>query len=189
MINSLQAQAMAEAFCKEACEVLGIGEIKLRPMPGLLEKCMSGSPTPLRFDMYSRCWLASRGLDVISAGSLLKEAVDWAIALSALKGNCVPLPTDVNPLLFFAGVLDKLRTDFGYVGEMREIVSMRGGGLSFWKFHLCVKDTDRIYNHFYNRPAVSSVKPMPDSRKGTYENPFDNVYEALDFIRDMEKDA
>ena len=180
---------MAEAFCKEACEALGIGVTKLTPMTGILEKCMSGSPTPLRFDMYSRCWLASRGLDIISAGPFLKEAMDWAMALCALKGICLPLFQGVNPLTFFSGVVEKLRTDFGYVGEMREIVPMRGEGLSFWKFHLCAQDTDRIYNKFYKRAVVSSVMPVSDSLKGTYENPYENVYEAMDFIRAMEAAA
>lgn len=116
----------------------------------------------------------------------------WAFncALQTLKGLTLPMPPFphvVEPLLKQTQKL--LKDEFGMNTEYDLMPKEYVKAGNVWKFRLTQDDKNLYANRYYAKPPRSTVRVIDPSEKGTVENPFDNVNEAFDYIRNLEDEA
>lgn len=136
--------------------------------------------TQLRTEVYAKVrmmYLAEHPSKIYNQDILL-SSLAYACALMTLKGLCLPKIPSLTQRI--------LREDFGVdatIIKMPNILDANQARL-----------TDSALKKYIEQywPSVvanSSVTPLAQGAKGSKENPFDNVYEAVDFIKSMEQSA
>ncbi len=218
MLSLKQAKQLAEAFVKEACRYLSIDADSLRvifspciePLFGipqfsqvlpddtivvgedfLNQRRQENSFTPVRSDIYARVrFIAMRrkragNLEWLNA---MGEAYDYATALCFLKGLQLPCAPMMKPKVFFAGALRVLADEFNLHGTAVRVPVPPFRGACFYKVHLEDRDRDRLKMELSRKVPYLGTEPA-HGEKGSMENPFDNVYEAVDYLKEMEQTA
>lgn len=217
MLSLAQSKQMSEAFVKEACRYLNLNPDTLRviftpyiqsasgtsQMVDVLpedtivvgENCLNecgekNSFTPVRIEMYSRVrYIHQRR----KAGGKLewreawKDAMNYAMALYFLKGMQLLCWTD-NPEEFFAGALKILAEEFNLHCKVFRMPTEPYNGFYFYKVHLEKADADRLFFQYSRHLPFTGTEPSA-GEKGTLENPFDDIYEAVEYLQKVEKKA
>lgn len=218
MLSLNQSKQLTEAFTIEACNFLNVNHDTLRIIytpqirsnlkllqaseilpddtivveESFLEICRtSNSFTPLRIEMYgciryiSKRRIAKGNYEVEDAK---KDAMYYAMALCFLKGlqlPCIPL---LQPELFFSGALQILADEFELHGKVFRMPTKPYKGAYFYKVRLDDADRDKLIQKYFRKVPYTGTKPSA-GEKGTLENPFDNVYEAVEYLKRMEQTA
>ncbi|WP_417128391.1 hypothetical protein [Phocaeicola sp.] len=217
MLSLAQSKQMSEAFVKEACHYLNLNPDTLRviftsyiqPKIGILqmvdvlpddtivvgenflnERRAMNSFTPVRVEMYSRVryiYQRRKAGGKLEWGKACIDAMDYAMALCFLKGMQLLCLTG-NPEQFFAGALKILAEEFNLHCQVFKMPTEPYNGYCFYKVHLEEADADRLLCKYSRRLPFTGTEPSADE-KGTLANPFDNIYEAVEYLRKMEKEA
>lgn len=147
--------------------------------------------TPLRIDMYARVRYISRRRET---GGRLKwmnacaDAMSYAMALCFLKGMQMPCPVSVGPEKYFAGALQILAGEFGLHGKVFQTPAEPYNGACFYMVHLEDSDRDRLVQKYLKKVPYTGAEPSA-GEKGTLGNPFDNIHEAVEYLRKTEQTA
>lgn len=210
MVTIATAMKIVYAFKNEACELLGIPQTSIRLLviessdlvwnmmkvialdahtigisKEALQTCMRNfSFTPLRLCIYAQVctiWKQKQG-DL----EFWITAIYYASALCLLKGLAMPyIPYDGKSVdEYFGPMLDFLKNQFGLEGKMFRLPGYNG-----YKMCLTKNSAEReMLKYMQQCPKKVKSFAMKFS-KGTLENPFENIDEAVSFIRDLEEKA
>lgn len=217
MLSLVQSKQMSEAFVKEACRYLNLNPDTLRVIftpyiqseSGTLravdvlpddtivvgenllnESRAMNSFTPLRVEMYScvrYIYQRKKAGGKLKWGEACKDGMDYAMALCFLKGMQLLCWTD-NSEEFFAGALKILAEEFNLHCKVFKMPTEPYNGYYFYKVHLEEADAYKLLFKYSRKVPFTGTEPSA-GEKGTLENPFDNIYEAVEYLREMEKEA
>jgi FRG domain protein len=115
----------------------------------------------------------------------IQDNVRYSISLMLLKGLSIPgltLDTQLKE-----DILKTFKSEFGFSGEVFELSNIQMNG-SFMKIRLD-NDSERA---FLNKVAVKTKftgKSLKSGEKGTKENPFDNINQAVEYLAKIENEA
>ena len=218
MLSLVQSRYLSKAFVKEACHFLCVDPDTLRVifMPyvksvfGLLQMAevladdtivvgenfleelrSRNSFTPVRLEMYACVRYIFKRREV--GGELdwthaMGDAMNYAMALCFLKGLQLPCIPIVKPETYFAGALQILADEFNLHGKVFQMPIPSYKGAYFYKVRLADADRNRLIYKYSRRVQYTALEPA-SGEKGTLENPFDNVYEAVEYLKQMEQTA
>lgn len=214
MINPTTITQVAQAFVKDACHYLAMDSDliriiyapKLEPLSGmpqiitvlddddtivlskdLVNQCSSTGCSPLRLQMYIAARFISERRKGKSAQWLqpTQDNMCYSISLMLLKGLSIPgLTLDT---LLKEDILKTFKSEFGFSGDMFELPKRLTDG-SFIKIRLG-NDSEKA---FLNKVAVKTKftgKSLKSGEKGTKENPFDNINQAVEYLAKIENEA
>lgn len=217
MLSLVQSKQMSEAFVKEACRYLNLNPDTLRViftpyiqsefgtlravdvLPDdtivvgenlLNESRAMNSFTPLRVEMYScvrYIYQRKKAGGKLKWGEACKDGMDYAMALCFLKGMQLLCWTD-NSEEFFAGALKILAEEFNLHCKVFKMPTEPYNGYYFYKVHLEEADAYKLLFKYSRKVPFTGTEPSA-GEKGTLENPFDNIYEVVEYLREMEKEA
>lgn len=209
MVTFQQAIRIANAFKVDACQLIGMDPSLVHIEQKRLSQTNSSFPsiatvdasnntiyiisetlyfctqhsgfTPLRFEVYSKVLYLYllRNPDKIINKNPVSSAFAYATAIMMLKGLKIHmyLVNDLKELIKKI-VKEEFKVDVMFY-QIGELCGIRMDDISEKKY------ADRYYPN-YN---ISTVEPLSPGDKGTKENPFDNVYEAVEYIKRMEAKA
>lgn len=218
MLSLSQAKQLSEAFIKEACRYLNLDFDSIRVIFTPYVQSYFGIPqvaevlpddtivvgenhldkwrtlnsfTPLRSEMYARVRFISKRR--IAGGKLewihaMKDAIDYAMALMFVKGLQLPCPPVFQPALFFSETLKILANEFNLHGKIFRTPAEPYNGAYFYMVHLDDTDRDKLIQQYSRNVPYTGVEPSI-GEKGTIETPFDNVYEAVEYLKKIEEKA
>ena len=209
MVTQQQAMQMANAFKEDACLFMDMNpssiHLELTPLSNipkgispfttvepaynkiyLIEDivsacCGRSGFTPLRGDVYCKVrylYLLKNPHKAIK-NELLKSALAYSLALMMLKGLKVS-NVIISPLKEFVKQIFKEEFNIGVTLISED---------EFCRARMDNNSELQYLNSFYPQFKKSTVERLNAGDKGTKENPFDNVYEAVDYIREMERKA
>lgn len=154
----------------------------------LSERSSQNSLTPLRFEVYAnvrKLYLFLHpeklgGLDILMASSY------YANSIILLKGLQIPLPDafvhDACPQM-----VRILKEEFNLEAKIVKTPTPPYKGASFYHAQLSEADKMRYIKRYMPLHSQSYAPKLAAREKGTKENPFNNVYEAVEYIRQMEQ--
>lgn len=209
MVSLQQAKQMANAFKEDAClymdmnpsivcvELLSLSNIPANVSPFATVEpstntiylitetvsacCMRSGFTPLRSEVYTKVrylYLLKNPHKVIN-NDLLKSALAYSSALMMLKGlkiSCVI----IFPLKELVEQIFKEEFNIGVTLIIED---------EFCRASMDKKSEQQYLNRYYLSHKNSIVERLNVGAKGTKENPFNNVHEAVNYIREMERKA
>lgn len=218
MVNINQAIAMAKAFVKDVCEVMDIDPSTIQvetisslptmygipqfanidPVKNvviisaeLLNICIARNGfTMLRSEVYAkvRMLYLIKNPALYKGKDLIMESLYYANALIALKGLQIPILSALKDD-FCSNIQRVLREAFNVDATFWRTPAEPYNGAYFYKAHMSDACTQRYVNRYNPLPAKSTVNPLKAGDKGSKENPFKNVYEAIEYIKRMETEA
>ena len=143
--------------------------------------CDRSGFTPLRDEVYSKVrylYLLQHPHKIIN-NNIWYSAQSYAVALMMLKGLKIHKLILLNISEFVKQVFkDEFNID---------IILVSDG--DFCRARMDENSERRYLNRFYPQYKKSSIERLRPGEKGTKENPFDNVYEAVEYIQEMERKA
>ena len=214
MINPTTIEKVAQAFVKDACHYLAMDSDliriiyapKLEPLSGmpqiitvlddddtivisegLVNQCSSTDCSPLRLQMYIAARFISERRKGKSAQWMqpIQDNMCYSISLMLLKG--LPIPGLTLDTQLKEDILKTFKSEFGFSGGMFELPNRQMNG-SFMKIRL-----DNVSErNFLNKVAVETKftgKSLKSGEKGTKENPFDNINQAVEYLVKIENEA
>ena len=217
MITKEQAKALPQAIANHACNYLSIDETsiwivfapKVEPIHGVpqnttvlnddtivigvdfLALCCKKGFTMLRDELY-RClrFIAKRreANGYLDWSMARHDAFSFSMALLLLDGNQLPCPNEIDAEAFFYGALNILSNEFGLVGTMFKMPTPPYSGADFYKIRLSESCSKNILSKYQSLVPFSAKYPK-DNEKGTLNNPFDNINEAVDYLKRIEQEA
>lgn len=110
------------------------------------------------------------------------DAVSFSMALLLLDGNQLPCPKEINANIFFKGALNILSDEFGLAGTMFKMQTTPYFGADFYKIRLSESCSKNILSKYQSIVPFSASYPK-DNEKGTLNNPFDNINQAVDYLK------
>ena len=214
MISPTTIKKVAQAFVKDACHYLAMDSDtiriiyapKLEPLNGmpqiitvlrdddtivisedLVNQCSSTGCSLLRSQMYIAARFISERRKGESAQWMqpIQDNMCYSISLMLLKGLSIPVLTLDTQLK--EDILKTFKSEFGFSGGMFELPNIQMNG-SFMKIRLD-NDSERA---FLNKVAVKTKftgKGPKSGEKGTKDNPFDNINQAVEYLARIENEA
>lgn len=153
------------------------------------------TPTRVRCEVYCKVRLLcqqAKNATVFNQydNRAIDDAMAFCNALMTLKGLTLPMPPFpqmVEPLLKQTQKLlkDELGINSDYYLLPKELVKTD----NVWKYRLTLDDEKKYADRFYTKSQTSSIRVTDSSEKGSEANPFENVNEAFDYIKELEDDA
>lgn len=218
MISLNQAKKLSHLFVKEACLFLKTDYESIRiiystyiePYMGIpqftkileddtivigedfLLKCAKEGCTPLRGEMYAKVRYITRRREFGEKNNrdiLYFDAYAYSMALMFLKGLQPICSNDINPELYFASTIKILHKEFGLKVNLFQTPTEPFNGHYFYKLHLDKEEEFKLYKYYYLRKVPFSSKCPLEGEKGSLENPFENVYDAVEYLKQVEHEA
>ena len=153
------------------------------------------TPTRVRCEVYCKVRLLyqqAKSTTIFNQydNRAIDDAMAFCNALMTLKGLTLPMPPFpqmVEPLLKQTQKLlkDELGINSEYYFLPKELVKAD----NVWKYRLTLGDEKIYADRFYIKPEASTIKVIGYTEKGTEANPFENVNEAFDYIKELEDGA
>lgn len=124
------------------------------------------------------------------ANGAIDDAMAFCNGLMTLKGLTLPmppLPQMVKSLLMRTQkhLKEELGINTEYYLMPKELVKAD----NVWKFRLSQDDEQKYADRFYSKPMKSTIMVIDTSEKGSEANPFEDVNEAFDYIKELETNA
>ena len=217
MITKEQAKALPQAIINHACNYLSIDETSIRivfapkvePIYGVpqnatvlnddtivigedfLELCCEKGFTMLRDELYRRLRFIAKRREAngnLDWSMAIHDAFSFSMALLLLDGNQLPCPNEIDAEAFFYGALNILSNEFSLVGTMFKMPTHPYSGADFYKIRLSESCSKNILSKYQSLVPFSAKYPK-DNEKGTLNNPFDNINEAVDYLKRIEQEA
>lgn len=217
MITIEKAKALSQAIANHACSYLSIDEASIRivfapkvePIHGVpqnakvlvddtivigedfLDLCCNIGFTMLRNELYKNLRLIAKRKEAngnLDWSMAMHDAISFSTALLLLDGNQLPCPLGYDANIFFKGALNILSNEFGLVGTIFKMPTPPYSGAHFYKIRLSESCSKNILSK-YQSLVPFSAKYSKDNEKGTLNNPFDNINEAVDYLKRIEQEA
>ncbi len=154
-----------------------------------LNFCVSNNTfTPLRMKTYVVARLIQqRRLHGVAYSLQSEQAMDDALgfanALMFMKGIQCPCPPIFSSESYFARSLAILRDEFGLRGSVFEMQK------DAYQIHLDKETGNRLFAKYMLRNDQGCPRTIKPGEKGSKENPFDNVNQAMEWLREAEAEA
>lgn len=217
MITIEKAKALPQAIINHACNYLSIDETSIRivfapkvePIYGVPQNatvlnddtiviaedfialCCEKGFTMLRDELYRRLRFIAKRREAngnLDWSVAMYDAISFSTALLLLDGNQLPYPKGYDAKIFFKGALNILSNEFGLVGTMFKMPTPPYSGAEFYKIRLSESCSKNISSKYLSEVPFSAKYPK-DNEKGTLNNPFDNINEAVDYLKRIEQEA
>lgn len=217
MITIENAKVLPQAIIKHACSYLSIDETSIRivftpkvePIYGVsqnatvldddtivigedfLESCCKKGFTMLRDELYRRLRFVAKRKEAngkLDWSMAIYDTFSFSTALLLLDGNQLPCPKEVDAKDFFKGALNILSNEFGLVGTMFKMPTPPYSGAHFYKIRLSESCRKSISSKYLSEVPFRAQYPK-NNEKGTLNNPFDNINEAVDYLKRIEQEA
>ena len=217
MITIEKAKTLSQAIINHACNYLSIDETSIRivfapkvePIHGVpqnktvlnydtivigedfLALCCEKGFTMLRDELYRRLRFIAKRREAngnLDWSMAIHDALSFSMALLLLDGNQLPCPNEIDAEAFFYGALYILSNEFGLVGTMFKMPTPPYSGAHFYKIRLSESCSKSILSKYQSLVPFSAKYPK-DNKKGTLNNPFDNINEAVDYLKRIEQEA
>lgn len=206
MLTTNQIENIVESFKNEACYFLKIdaSSIKVKcdsSNPNqenvsildsedtivvnkqYLDKCIiSKSTTSLQTEIYAKTRL------IYKRRKDNQEAMLYAYAMIVVKGLNIPHHEQLNNKNFRDSIKSILNTEFGFEGDFINTNIKTNKGVDIYTFVLNDKGTKKEID-FYQRNTKSTVRGLSEEAKGSINNPFDNIYDAINYLKRIEKNG
>lgn len=156
----------------------------------LSERSAQNSLTPLRFEVYAKVRMLYLKYHPEKLGGLdyLEASLYYAQAVILLKGLKSSLP-DVFVNVACPQIKRILKEEFNIDAKIVKTPEPKYYGASFYRAQLSEADKMRYVQRYLPPYSKSYAPKLSAGDKGTKENPFDNVYDAVEYIRQMEQKA
>lgn len=118
----------------------------------------------------------------------MEDARSFSMALMFIKGLQIPCPAHFKPELYFSSTLALLSDEFNLKCKVFRTIAELYNGAYFYKVNLDETDCEKLFK-CYTRRVPSTAKAPTEEEKGSVKKPFDNVYEAVDYLKQIEKEA
>lgn len=219
MLTVIQARQIVKAFVNDACEVLdmdgySISLVVVASLPHsfgipqlsrliygtrtievsedfLAQCCAKNSFTPLRIEMYTRVrqFYLLLHPDECRGRDCLIESLYFACALTAIKGLEITITPELLKGDFCANVERALKEIFNIEATLVQTPTEPFNGAHFYIARMTDDSVQRYLNRYFPSHKRMFKATLREGDKGTKSNPFDNVYQLVDFIKQMEVDA
>ena len=143
--------------------------------------CGRSGFTPLRSEVYTKVrylYLLKNPHNVL-CNDILKSAFAYSSVLMMLKGLKVHYAI-VSPLKELVEQIFKEEFNIGVTFIFED---------EYCRVRMDEQSELQYLKRYFPHPKHSNVVPLKAGDKGSKENPFDNVNEAVDYIREMERKA
>ncbi len=217
MIAIEQAKKLSHVIVNHVCDYLSIDEVSIRiiftprvePIMGCPQNatvlnddtlvigedflclCCQLGFTMLRNELYARVrFIVKRrayGGNLIWSRAI-HDAFAFASALLLLDGNQLPCPKGIDAKAFFNGALTILSNEFGLVGAMFKMSTTSYLGNYFYKLRLSKSCSKDILSKYQSLVPFCAKYPS-GNEKGTLDNPFDNINDAVAYLEKIEREA
>lgn len=219
MITIDQTKILLKAFVADACHFLNIDSISIRVVYSLyvepfrdiipqyytvlqddtivigedfLKMCSEKGCTMLRSAMYSCVRFIAKRRDTegyyVWPEKGLEDAMAFSMALMFLRGLQIPCPSQLAPDMYFSSTLALLSDEFDLKCRVFKTLAKPSDGAYFYKVNLDETDCEKLFQRYIRRVPFTAECPIAEE-KGTLKNPFDNVYEAVDYLKQIETEA
>ena len=217
MVSLEQAKTLSKCIVAHVCNYIGVDEYSLRiiyapqiaPIYGLpqntmtlnddtivisetfLVQCCQLGFTGLRKELYMQVRFitqrrkANGNLEWINA---INDASAFSMALLLLEGNQLPCPPMIDANAFFGDAIKILLNEFGMEGTMFKMPTPPYKGAYFYKVRLSERCRNELYIKYQSPQPFRAIYPN-GSEKGTLNNPFDDIDEAVDYLKGIEREA
>lgn len=153
----------------------------------VLEKMVNENrPSSIRAEIYRHVhyiWqLREQRANVLNE----KEAVLFCMALGLTRSIPVPIPPICEPMKGEIG--RQIQALTGFDSSLYPIPGHVYCGTQFYGARL-TQDAERKYMREWDMAPVSTVRLIDAAEKGSEANPFDNVDDAFDYLKQLEEDA
>lgn len=214
MLSLYQIKQLSQSFVKEACHFLNISADSLRIIftsyiipPKNKEPQIStvlqddtivigedflrssNSFTQLRIDLYARIRYISQRRQAKGKldwhGDAICDAINFATALCFLKELQLPCNPSLQPKKKFEGALQILANEYNLHGKIFKMPTNPYKGNYFYKLRLEETDRKKIEKKYTRSVPYTGVEPL-SGEKGSSKNPFNNINDAVEFLRKME---
>lgn len=211
------AKRLCWAFVKDVCRYLRLDSYSIRlifapkidPLYGIpqgvtvleddtivvseefLSKLCHNGFTPLRADIYSHVRFIS--LRRLRNGNLtweeeILDGLAYSNALLFLKGDQLPNPFPIPADETYKSSLEILEKEFHLHCHIFEMPTIPANGYPFYKIRLNGEDTKSYIRKFQRRQDFTGKCPKK-GKKGSLDDPFDDVYDAIKYLRQAEEKA
>ena len=156
----------------------------------LTERSAQSSLTPLRFEVYAKVRMLYLIIhpDKLGGRDYLEESQYYAQAAILLKGLQIPLPDGVVNVAC-QQIERILNEEFNIEAKIVKTPEPKFNGMSFYHAQLSEADKKRYIQRYLHQHSKSYAPKLAAGDKGAKENPFGNIYEAVEYIRQMEQKA
>lgn len=217
MISLEQAKTLSKRIVAYACDYIGIDEYSIRVIYApqiasihgipqhvetldddtivisevFLDQCCQFGFTMLRQELYAQVrFVAQRrkaGGNLVWANAI-QDASAFSMALLLLDGNQLPCPPMFDVNAFFGDAIKILSNEFGLDGTMFKMLTQPYNGAYFYKVRLSERCRKALVLK-YQSPLPFRAKYPSGSEKGTLNNPFNDINEAVDYLNKIEREA
>ncbi len=152
-------------------------------------------PTIIRNEVYCKVRLLYKqskkpGSFNQYSNDAIYDAIAFSTSLLSLKGLMLPIPPD---LLGASHLLERtkdlikeeINLDSIYYQVPKELVQQN----NFCKFKLTSNSELEYAERYYSKPRISTIRVIDNTEKGTETNPFEDIIEASNYIKELENDA
>lgn len=156
----------------------------------LAAQSAQNSLTPLRFEVYAsvrKLYLILHPED-LGGLDLIMTSIYYANAIILLKGLQIPLP-DCMLTESRLQIERIMKEEFNLDVKIVKTPTPPYRGASFYCAQLSEASKQRYIQRYLPSHSKSYAPKLAAGDKGTKENPFSNVYEAVEYIREMERKA
>lgn len=160
-----------------------------------LSSCVSrNSFTPLRMKVYVMVRFIQQQRRHGKAYSLqaeqpMDDAMGFANALMFLKGIRCPCPPSLSASAYFAPSLTILKDVFGLTGNVFVVPDTSFNNVNHYQIHLDSNSEKHLLAKYMLRNDQGKPRIIKLGEKGSIENPFDNIKEAMEWLRNAEAEA
>ncbi|MGM9835688.1 MAG: FRG domain-containing protein [Muribaculaceae bacterium] len=153
----------------------------------LSARSAQNSLTPLRFEVYASVRKLYLILHPEKLGDLdyVMASIYYADSIILLKGLQIPLP-DVFVHDACPQMVRILKEEFNLEAKIVKTPAPTYKGASFYCAQLSEASKKRYIQRYMPSYSKSYAPKLAAGDKGTKENPFNNIYEAVEYIRQME---
>ena len=217
MVTLEQAKTLSRRIVAYVCDYIGIDEYSIRVIyapqiasihgipqhvetldddtivisEAFLNQCCQFGFTMLRRELYAQVrFVAQRrkaGGYLIWANAI-QDASAYSMALLFLDGNPIPCPPMYDVNTFFSDAIKMLTDEFGLDCTVFRMPMPPYRGAYFYKVRL----SERCCNEWtlkYQSLQPFCAKYPNGNEKGTLNNPFDDINEAIDYLKRIEREA
>lgn len=217
MISLEQAKTLSRRIVAYACDYIGIDEYSIRIIyapqiasihgipqhvetldddtivisEAFLNQCCQFGCTILRQELYAQVRFVAQRRK--AGGNLvwkdaIQDASAFSMALLLLDGNQLPCPPMIDVKDFFGDAIKILSNEFGLDGTMFKMPTQPYNGAYFYKVRLSERCRKALALKFQS-PLPFRAKYPSGNEKGTLNNPFDDINEAVDYLKRIEREA
>ncbi len=161
----------------------------------LNQQIIDETQSRVRCEVYCKVWIIykqSKCVGVFNKHSQenIEEAMAFCCAMFTIKGLFLPLPHNQDYVkMILEKTKDCLNKTFGMNSNYYQVPEAVLDFGEAWKFRLTNDDEHKFFNRYYSKLPESTIRVIDSSERGTEQNPFEDVNEAFEYIKQLEENA